>query len=596
MIGLLGKTTPPDEALARRALAAVPYPTPDMEFRRLGHVLLGIATRPDFIDQSLSAAGSMVAALTGRLDNAAELHRELSAAGTPPVSTADADVVVAAFRAHGRGVVNRFRGAFAGIVTDGTTLWAFRDHVGFRSMFYRDDDSAFIVAGEARQIVVAAGLADEPNLEVAELLYYGGMPSNTPAALKGVQRLIQGAFAEAARERALYLERYWTPWIHFETVRMTVEEAGERFRSLLKQACERSLTGHDVVFLSGGLDSPAVAAYAAPAHLERTGRPIGALSAVFPDLPDVDEAALTTLVAKRFGMALQTYRPGAKALDDVEEWSRKLGTPVPTLSIPEVWEAYSRARALGYRNVLTGEFAELTYGKFPHALTHLLLKGRWRALFGLIASEHAKGASRSALVLDALMAFVPGKFANRFFWRQRAAQMTNEIPTWVRTDKLRRPAPRPDLLPPARERYRTLQLWGLEGCTVTMEADATCAAMAGVTIRRPFADVDLWEFFLSLPAEIKFPEQKWKALARRALRGVIPDEILDKTKKTYFDPHVMQQIDYPLLERLLVAPKHRLPGVDYDDVARRIARRDLGMGDWLSLRELARVHAFLNAW
>ena len=596
MIGILGKSVPPDEALARRALAAVPYPTPDVAFRRIGNALIGIATRPDFVDESISTEGSLVAALSGRLDNAAELYGELSAAGTPPVSSADADVVVAAFRAHGRGVVNRFRGAFAGIVTDGSTLWAFRDHVGFRSMFYRSDESGFLVAGEARQVVVAAQLAEEPDLRVAELLYYGGMPSNTPAALKGVQRLIQGAFAEATRDRELYLERYWTPWLLFETARLTVDEAGERFRALLKQACERSITGKDVVFLSGGLDSPAVAAFAAPAHLARTGRPIGALSAIFPDLPDVDESELTTLVARRFGMALETYRPSAKALDDVDEWSRKLGTPVPTLSIPEVWEAYSRAHELGYRNVLTGEFAELTYGKWPHALSHLLLKGRWRALVRQIASEHARGASRTALVLEALTAFVPGKFANRFFWRERAAQMAREIPSWVRTDKLQRPQPRPDLLPPARERYRTLQLWGLEGCTVTMEADATCAAIAGVTIRRPFADVDLWEFFLSLPAEVKFPERKWKALARRALRGVIPDEILDRLKKTYFDPHVMQQIDYPLLQRLLVAPRHQLPGVDYVEVARRIAAQDLGMGDWLSLRELARVHAFLNAW
>ena len=561
MIGILGKSAPPDEALARRALAAVPYPTPDVVVRRLGHALIGIATRPDFVDESISVAasakGGMVAALSGRLDNAAELYRELSAAGTPPESTADADVVVAAFRAHGRGVVNRFRGAFAGIVTDGNTLWAFRDHVGFRSIFFRNDDSGFMAAGEARQIVVAAQLTEEPDLVVAELLYYGGLPSDTPAALKGVQRLIQGAFAEATRDRDLYLERYWTPWVHFETARMSVEEAGERFLALLKQACERSLTGKDVVFLSGGLDSPAVAAFAAPAHLERTGRPIGALSAVFPDLPAVDESALTTLVAERYGMALETYRPSAKALDDVEEWSRRLGTPVPTLSIPEVWEAYSRARALGYQNVITGEFAELTYGKFPHSLSHLLLKGRWRALVGLIASEHRRGASRTGLLLEALTAFVPGKLANRFFWRERAKQMSRDIPTWVTTDKLQRPSPRPDLLPPARERYRVLQLWGLEGCTVTMEADATCAAIAGVTIRRPFADVDLWEFFLSLPAEVKFPELKWKALARRALRGVIPDEIIDKQQKTYFDPHVMQQIDYPLLSRLLVAPRRK---------------------------------------
>lgn len=592
MIAILSRRGPPDEATARRALAAVPYPTPDVTLRRVGDALVGIATRPDFIDESISVAGPMIAALTGRLDNAAELRAELTKSGTPPAGPADADIVVAAFRSIGWEAVRRFRGAFAGIVTDGETLWCFRDHVGFRGLFYRDSADGFIAAGEARQVVVGAGLAEEPNLEVVEALYYGGMPSNTPAALKGASRCVQGAIVIAERGGRIHRERWWTPWTLFETARMSVDEASERFLALLKQACERSLTGKDVVFLSGGLDSPAIAAFAAPAHLARTGRPIGALSAVFPDLPDVDESELIGLTAERFGMDLHTFRPTAKALDDVIAWSQKLGTPVPTLSIPEVWEAYSRSKGLGYDNVLTGEFAELTYGKYPHALSHMMFGGRWGAMVRYMAAMHRRGASRSGLVLDALSGLVPGRLAN-WWLRRTGGGMPSIVPTWVRKERLGTHMPRPDLLPPGHQRYKVLQLWGLDGCTVTMEADATCAAIAGVTIRRPFADVDLWEFFLSLTPEVKFPWQQWKALARHSLRGVIPDGILDRLKKTYFDPHVMQQIDYPLLERLLAKPTYRVGGIDYDDVARRIAARDLTFGDWLSLRELARVHAFL---
>jgi hypothetical protein len=198
-------------------------------------------------------------------------------------------------------------------------------------------------------------------------------------------------------------------------------------------------------------------------------------------------------------------------------------------------------------------------------------------------------------VLDALSAFLPGRLVNRYYV-SRGKDLSRRIPSWIEPGRLRADLPRPDFLPKGSARYRSLQFWGLEGSTLTMEADATCAAMAGVTIRRPLADVDLWEFFLSLPAEIKFPAQQWKALARRALRGVIPDEILARERKTYFDPHVMRQIDYPLLNRLLAAPRHRIPGVDYPEVARRLERRDLTFYDWISIRELARIHAFLNAW
>ena len=87
-----------------------------------------------------------------------------------------------------------------------------------------------------------------------------------------------------------------------------------------------------------------------------------------------------------------------------------------------------------------------------------------------------------------------------------------------------------------------------------------------------------------------------QALALQALRGVIPDEIIDRPKKTLFDEHVMRQVDYPTLERLLVNPRHRFAGIDYNMLATRIARREMGFYEWLRARELARVHAFLNQW
>ena len=108
--------------------------------------------------------------------------------------------------------------------------------------------------------------------------------------------------------------------------------------------------------------------------------------------------------------------------------------------------------------------------------------------------------------------------------------------------------------------------------------------------------MDLWEFFLSLPSEVKYPVLQWKPLARTALRGVIPDEIIDRKKKTLFDDHVMRQIDYATLERLLVRPRHRLNGVNYERLAERIARREMTFHEWIRARELARIHAFLSAW
>src|SRR5687767_8227566 len=114
MIAVLGRGVPPDESIARRALAAVPYAVPLVEMRRLGSCLLGIASQPDLPDGSLSTGSSLIAALDGRLDNAAELRDEFLTAQASHRPFTEADIVVAAFQKAGPSVVNRFRGAFAG--------------------------------------------------------------------------------------------------------------------------------------------------------------------------------------------------------------------------------------------------------------------------------------------------------------------------------------------------------------------------------------------------------------------------------------------------------------------------------------------------
>lgn len=595
MIAILGKDAPPDEALARRMLAAAPHRGERITLRTLGNCVLGVANRADLVSAAISSEGALIAAFSGRLDNGSELHRALTAAGAPPATTADADIVVAAHRAFGRDAPNRMRGAFAAIVTDGKTVWCFRDHIGFKPLFYRDDPRAFFAASEPRQIVVGAGLSEAPDLEVLEKMFFGRMESDTPAALKGVARLAQGTILRVSAEKGAALQRYWDPLSRVESARISADDVRARFLELLEQAVARSLTGKDIILLSGGLDSPAVAAYAAPDHRRRFGRPLGALSAVFPDLPSVDERPYIELVAERFGIELHTFRPSARQLDDVDEWCRRFGSPVPILSIPEVSDAYSRARQLGYDNVITGEFAEFVFGNPMHVMPHLLTRGRWLALANLLRVERWRGASARNLATQLLSTFVPGRPAN-WYLHWRGFDSPQRIPDWLDEHKVNEVPFRRDLLPSSRQRWRQLQLVGTEGATITLEADETCAAIAGVTIRRPMADIDLWEFFLSLPAEIKHPDLRFKILARGKLRGVLPDEILDRRGNTVFDDHIMKNLDYGTLKRLLVEPRHRMPAVDYERLAKRIEQRDLNRFDWFWARDLAGIHAFLNAW
>src|SRR2546427_663799 len=69
MIGILGRSAPPNLALAREMLAAAPHRGSCLTLRVLGNCVLGIANRPDFVSATVSSEGPVVAALSGRLDN-----------------------------------------------------------------------------------------------------------------------------------------------------------------------------------------------------------------------------------------------------------------------------------------------------------------------------------------------------------------------------------------------------------------------------------------------------------------------------------------------------------------------------------------------
>ena len=329
------------------------------QVREHGAVALGVSQDDEVADGSISTGNGLVAAFSGRLDNAADLRQQLAAHGRAAAGETPADIVEEAFRVWGERAPARLRGQFAAAVTDGERIWSFRDQVGFRAVYYREDGLAVHLASEAKQVLAGAGIPREPDLDAVEHIFYGtGGGPDADCAVKGVKRMAAATVLSHDRGGRRRADRYWEPEQLVETGRFTPAEAEQRFTELFDRAVGRCLTGNDGVSLSGGIDSPAVAAFAARGHEQRFGRPVGALSAVFPDLPSVDESGWISLVAEHLGMPLHTYRPQAKGLDDVQRWGELLDCPTPIVSVPELDENYALARRLGHRSLLTGELAE----------------------------------------------------------------------------------------------------------------------------------------------------------------------------------------------------------------------------------------------
>ncbi|HEV8338892.1 MAG TPA: asparagine synthase-related protein [bacterium] len=589
---ILSRAAPPDRTTVTRMLAVVPHRGTRTEIHVEGRCAIGVVNPEDRVESSLAQMMGWSAALTGTIDNAAALREELARRGVPvPDASSPAHLLLAAFRTLGEDLLPRLRGLFAIVLSDGERLWCFRDQLGFRLFFYRDDPDGVVVATEAKQVAVGAGISREPDAEVVEHIFYGDYDDDTPAALKGVRRLPKGSLLTADRDRTRR-RVYWHPTDYLEIAPPAPRDVPEVFDGLMRQAATRALGGHDLISLSGGVDSPAVAAYAAPAHLQMVGRPLTAFTAVFPDLPAVDESEYTRAVAEFLRIPLHTYVKAARPLDRLQEWVRVLDGPVPQILITDAEEHFLEARRLGFRTMLTGEVAEFLTDRRGYLTPHLLWRGRFRALWRRIRYQRERGSSRAATIRQLLSTFVPG-FLEAALVRRRGYGVDLEIPRWVDARRVNGVAAA--YLVPARHRWRRSQLAGFLGPGLSMEANEIVQAVCGLRVRMPWADLDLWEFFLRLPAEMKFPDAWRKGLVRRLLRGKVPDLILDRKGKTVFDDSMLARVDYAELARWLVNPPHRVAGIRYDVLADRLAQQNLSIREFIWAKDLAAIHAFLTA-
>src|SRR5574338_649625 len=253
---VLTRNKPADLDLVRRMLAEPSHYGGDCATIVCGGCALGVVNGRNMKDAFVSRAGPVVAVFTGKLDNAVEVAELASGRGFRPASSEYADIVVAAFRAFGVDAPGRMRGVYAVAVTNGSELWCFRDHMGWRPLHYRDMPDRFVVASEPKQVVVGAGLSREPDLEVLEQLLYGRLTKYTPSTLKGVERVPHSAVLTGGPTGLSAPRPYWHPADLLERSRLRPEEIGDRFAEVFGKAVERALTGKDVISLRGGIDSP----------------------------------------------------------------------------------------------------------------------------------------------------------------------------------------------------------------------------------------------------------------------------------------------------------------------------------------------------
>jgi len=591
LAGFVGNLPSSDPIKSARSLfdPVIPRRGSDFEVHAIGNAW--IATLRDR-DTHIWSNDSMVVAVHGAIDNVEQLLAGND--GPRPTDTSNLAAIVArlATRQDPDEWAAQLKGAFTALVTDGRDIWVIRDHVGLRPVFMHRNGNGWFVATEAKQLHREMQ-STEPNLTYLQELLFGG-DSGVTVPFHGIDRVPRSSTTRLSPGEPSRSTRYWDPTRFVETsdVRDPSEAAGI-IRGLIGQAVTRSVTGNDVLALSGGLDSTTIAAFAAESHLEASGgHRLKALSAVYPDHPSVDESDLIEAVAKYKDLESHTFQLKARPLDDLSEWVGLLDGPGYTPSVPEIHEMYQEASKLGATTILTGELAEYVFSMRYQTLGHLLWNRRWRATRNLVAYDRSHGRGWLSFAREVGRSLAPSPILHAHY----RSQGTKTVPPWVSTSALPWFTDR-GLILSVGDRWPAIQLQPIIGDHVVSFDDVDIASsLSGISVRHPLVDRDLWEFALSLRAEVKYPTLQSKALMRMAMDGLLPPEIVERRTKTFFDEAGYEKIDRQDLARWISTGAHRFEGVDYQLLRQRLESGDMSLNELDWAKNLARCHAFLARW
>ncbi len=325
----------------------------------LAHALLCTSREARNERQPLSLDGNTWIIADARVDARKDLLSALERqSSTPAVVSSDApdvELVLRAYLIWGEACVQHLLGDFAFVIWDACErrLFAARDHFGVKPLFYADAGGALLISNTLdclrRHPAVSETLND---LAISDFLLFDMIQDPAATSFQEIRRL-PPAHTLTFHDGQISVRRYWDLPAPAPIQYRRGAEYVEHFRELLDFAVADRLRADSVgVFMSGGLDSPTVAA-TAKSVLRRAGNPNGlrAYTEVFNRLIPDEERHYATLVAEELQIPIE-FRAG----DDARIFqSAAAHSPEPVHSAwPDSTRAQLRQISLHSRIALTG--------------------------------------------------------------------------------------------------------------------------------------------------------------------------------------------------------------------------------------------------
>lgn len=567
--------TPADRALVETMTATMPWRGPDGDRHwargpvALGHCMFCTTTESLSERQPLANEDeSVVLVMDGRVDNPAELRDELLDQSVNLRDDSDAELVLRSYQAWGGGCLSHIDGDFAMVVWDARTQTAFcaRDRSGNRPFNWHWDGKTLAFASELRAILALPWVRREFNEDMLAEYLGNEWHSKEETFWKGVMRL-PGAHRMEVGTAGPNTQRYWQPDL-FATLPCTSEdEYVEQYSALFTGVVRRISRSHKPVAceVSGGLDSSAI--FATAAALRRHGElPAPAIEGYTLDFsgdPDADEMAYARAVGEHLGVSIREIPPSHRPLEWYRQWAREYGEfpgyPNGTMALG-LREA---AKADGCRVLLAGEGGDewLGLGRPGYYYAEEAVGGNWRTLMACAREDvRTLGALPAArwIVRSGVAPLLPDatkRLARRLEQRlfagpgARTAGLSHRR-DWL-TPRLRavldgRRVGHLESAPPRvhhRSQHAQLMAFHDAYAALARESEERSATRQGLELRLPYCHPEIIQFAFSTPERIRSLGRSTKRFHRRAMVGLLPDPVRQRSTKADFMTTFRRQLD-----------------------------------------------------
>lgn len=518
----------------------------------LGHRRLSIIDLSDAGCQPMSYHNKQYWIIhNGEIYNYVELRAELESTGYKFNSHTDTEVILAAYDKWGKDCLKYFNGmwSFAILDTKNNQLFCARDRAGVKPFYYFFDGKHFLFSSEIKQLFCHPAVKKAINDGVLyDYLIYSLIDHSDQTFYQNIKQLRAAHYMTVPLDNNKSWSpqpvRYWDIDLSKKTVGWTDQQYTDHFNEIFENSIKLRLRS-DVPIgscLSGGLDSSGIVSIVNKL-LRRQGKSEiqKTFSSCFEDTRYDERKYIEKVIKYTQVTPHYVFPSGERLFQELDKLIWHQDEPFGSTSIYAQWNVFRLAKENGVTVMLDGQGGDEILAGYPTYagvyFINLLTQGKFFRLANEMSRYYSLLRYSSDKIMQQLLSSSTSKGLFRLFNIK-----TNRKPSWLNQEFWQKGKE----LSPYEQRITNnkQETTMLDKKLYEMFVDTNLSALLhyedrnsmafSVESRVPFLDYNLVEFMFSTPADQKIRNGWTKYVYRRAMKGLIPEEVRLRRDKMGF--------------------------------------------------------------